>query len=131
MAWITISSISKFTTLVRSSLEERILLARRSASALATIHEVKWLHKAISSFSIIHLKSSTSSPPAGIPPRYIVGFNHSRLSGGPRISTHLKDKSQKMKVYKHPEYANDGDLIIFQAQFDYYSLGMVLPKIGL
>ena len=116
------------TQKMKPPLEERILLARRLASALARIHKVKWLHKAISAFGIILPKTSKSDPPIHIPPPYITGFSHSRPSNS---FSHLAENSLEMTVYKHPEYAGEGHQVEYQARFDYYSLGMVLLEIGL
>ena len=66
-----------------------------------------------------------SDPPIHIPPPYITGFNHSRPEEG---FSNLTEKAQELTGYKHPEYADEGRQVRYQARFDYYSLGMVLDR---
>ena len=112
----------------RPSLEQRLMLAQRLVAALARIHKVKWLHKAISAFTIVFLTSSQSDSSADIPFPYITGFNHSRPTNG------FSNKSSyplEVTNYRHPEYAKNPHEVRYQAKFDYYSLGLVLLEIGL
>lgn len=113
------------------ALEDRFLLARRLASTLSRLHKVNWLHKNISAFTIIF----STLPPSGrsgsgIPPPYVVGFNYSRPNDPKSISV-LPEHRMEVMDYCHPEYSNQTHRVRFQPRFDWYSLGLVLPEIGL
>jgi hypothetical protein len=80
------------------------------------------------------LKSSDSLSPDHLPVQdlpkpYFIGFNHSR----PNSKDAFTDKPPRVpeeEDYQHPQYFNSSGLR-FRAEYDYYSLGLVLLEIGL
>ncbi|KAI4096939.1 MAG: hypothetical protein LQ344_000742 [Seirophora lacunosa] len=127
---VTLRSFIEKHQKMRPSLEQRMLLARRLASALARVHKVGWLHKGISAYSIVFLINALSEPLKHIiPSPYITGFNHSRPTNG---FSNQSPYPLPVLDYRHPEYAqqHDGE-VRYEPRFDYYSLGLVLLEIGL
>ena len=61
---------------------------------------------------------------------YLVGFNHSRPDKNTAFTTGLNQKKEQ-KPYQHPEYLRSTKNLRFRAEFDYYSVGVVLLEIGL
>ncbi|KAL9579125.1 MAG: hypothetical protein Q9212_005287 [Teloschistes hypoglaucus] len=114
----------------RPAHEDRFLLARRLAGALARLHKVKWVHKSISSFSIIFLLPPSHGPSEPIPPPHLVGFNYSRPDD-PDSWSKMPEYSVAVTDYCHPEYLKQAKRIRYQPRFDWYSLGLVLLEIGL
>ena len=112
------------------ALEDRFLLARRLIAALSRLHKVKWVHKNISAFSIIFSLPPRYLVTQGIPPPYLIGFNHSRpddlksWSKTPKYSLEVTD-------YCHPEYLKQIKRVRYHPRFDWYSLGLVLLEIGI
>jgi len=124
----TLRKYMETTEKKRPALEARLLLAKRLASALARIHKVKWLHKNISSFSIVFSLPQSSSFPTNFPPPHIIGFNYSRPDDPNSFSYKLE---LEVADYCHPEYLKKRDRIRYKAEFDYYSLGLVLLEVGM
>ena len=118
------------STVLRPSLNDRLRLARHLASNVAKIHKVSWLHKNISSFSIIFVLPKERQNAIHLPLPYILGFNHSRPSDPREFST-KEIHSVDVLDYRHPEYAQNHLGTSYQAAFDNYSLGLVLLEIGL
>ena len=102
-------------------------LARRLATALLEYHKVQWLHKNISSHSIIFRQVD---PPAVavIDSPYIIGFNMSRPDHPTEISRGPEDDPGFVN-YQDPRY-RDGR-VRYRTEFDYFSLGLVLLEIGM
>ncbi|KAL8658444.1 MAG: hypothetical protein Q9202_007561 [Teloschistes flavicans] len=114
------------------ALEDRFLLARRLASTLSRLHQVKWLHKNISAFTVIFpALPLPDTRDSAIPSPYLVGFNHSRPNDPKSISITPQYRIEVMD-YCYPEYSSSKpNQVRFQPQFDWYSLGLVLLEIGL
>lgn len=75
------------------------------------------------------LLSPDHLPVQGLPKPYFIGFNHSR----PNSKNAFTDKPPRVPEewdYQHPQYANSSG-VRFRAEFDYYSIGLVLLEIGL
>ena len=114
----------------RPALEDRFLLARRLAASLSRLHKVKWLHKNISAFSIIFSLPPRYLVTQGIPPPYLIGFNHSRPDD---LKSWSKMPKYRVEVtdYCHPEYLKQIKRVRYHPRFDWYSLGLVLLEIGI
>ncbi|KAI4243535.1 MAG: hypothetical protein LQ352_007006 [Teloschistes flavicans] len=113
-----------------TALEDRFVLARRLAGTLSRLHKVKWLHKNISSFSIVFSLPLSYPPSHAIPPPYLVGFNYSRPDD-PNSWSKMPEYSVAVTDYCHPEYLKQARWVRYQPRFDWYSLGLVLLEIGL
>lgn len=132
------------------SIDERLRLARDLAAAVFEFHKIQWWHKNISSYNVLlffyddtALPSLSSSvrratdPPfsklvLGKP--YMIGFSHSR----PENAGYSNKMHAQPAVfpYRHPDYAgadavDDRTSPGFLAEYDYYSLGLVLLEIGM
>lgn len=118
------------STVLRPSLNDRLRLARHLASNVAKIHKASWLHKNISSFSIIFVLPKERRNAIHLPLPYILGFNHSRPND-PDGFSFKEIYSVDVLDYRHPEYAQNHLRTSYQAAFDNYSLGLVLLEIGL
>lgn len=117
----------------RPLLGDRFRLAQSLAASILEFHKIGWLQKGISSFNIVFFRSrrnSSSFAIQSIQTPYFVGFLHSRqndesaFTEGPSEDTLHKD-------YQHPIYLRGAGRVRFRAEFDYYSLGLVLLEIGL
>lgn len=111
----------------RPLLNEVFELARRLVTALLEYHKVNWLHKNISSHSIIFRKAD---PPAvaAVDSPYIIGFNLSRPDHPTEISRGPEDDPGFVN-YQDPRY-RDGR-VRYRTEFDYFSIGLVLLEIGM
>jgi len=108
-------------------LGDRFRLAHGLALALFELHSVSWLHCNISASNVLffHHGDRDKIDPQSF---YFIGFAQSRPdrnlteSDGPMHGFHDED------YYVHPEYLfqNQG----FQAEYDYYALGILLLEIG-
>ncbi|KAK4663385.1 hypothetical protein QC763_608100 [Podospora pseudopauciseta] len=132
------------------SIDERLRLARDLAAAVFEFHKIQWWHKSISSYNVLlffyddtALPSLSSSvrratdPPfsklvLGKP--YLIGFSHSR----PENAGYSNKMHAQLALfpYCHPDYAgadavDDRTYPGFLAEYDYYSLGLVLLEIGM
>lgn len=122
------------TPLSRPSLETRYRLAHCLATALLEIHKVNWLHKSLSATNIIFFgpEKPIQSAPTVLNDPYLIGFTHSRpgdraaFSEGP--GTNTEDWCLRQE-YQHPRYRQRAAR--YRAEYDYYSLGVVLLEIGL
>lgn len=113
------------------SLEQRFQLAQALASSILKFHTVFWLQKSVSSFNVAFFHFSNESWLNGITDPFFLGFLYSRSSEenafteGPTEDAHHRD-------YQHPDYSRKGTKNpSFRAEYDYYSLGLVLLEIGL
>ena len=131
------------------SMDERLRFARDLAAAVFEFHKIRWWHKSISSYNVLlffHDGTTLPSPfsvqkpadPAfrklalGRP--YLIGFSHSR----PKNAEYSNKMHAQPAVfpYRHPDYAgadavDDRTSSGFLAEYDYYSLGLVLLEIGM
>ena len=118
----------------RPSLEQRFQLARALAGSVLMFHTVSWVQKSISSFNVAFFHPSGKSWLTAIADPYFFGFLHSRSSGedsfteGPIKNPYHQD----YLYYQHPEYRVVGPKNPrYRAEYDYYSLGLILLEIGL
>ena len=114
----------------RPSLEARFQLVRQLTSAVSELHKARWLHKNISSFTIIFADDTGQENMKTLPSPYFIGFNHSRPDDPNSFSNEYEYRLEVMD-YHHPYYIKRGDRIRFEIRFDIFSLGLVLLEIGL
>ena len=106
--------------------DDRFWIAHKLCRAVLEFHMVDWLHKSLSSFNVVFFPTSGSLEDDWFRQPYVVGFSHSRpdevssYSGGPELS--------RTDPYQHPSYFVDKR---YRAEYDYYSIGLVLLEIGL
>ena len=115
----------------RPHLEGRFQLAYSLAACVLEFHKVGWLHKALSSSNILLFKSkslSSRSATEAVRSPMIIGFNHSRPNQPGEITEGYAASDRKLLDYQHPEYLK-GDRE-YTAEFDYFSLGLILLEIG-
>ena len=112
------------------SLEQRFQLAQALASSILKFHTVSWLQKSISSFHVVFFHSNNESWLNGITDPFFLGFLYSRsnvenaFTEGPTEDAHHRD-------YQHPNYSRKRiNNPTYRAEYDYYSLGLVLLEIG-
>lgn len=102
-------------------------LSRVLAASVLEWHKLGWLHRRISSFSILFFLSDSDSPFASITDPAFLGFQFGRrnesngFTTGPPTQEDLRD-------YCHPDYLRDDT--DYRGEFDYYSLGLVLLELG-
>ena len=110
----------------RPPLESRFGLAYKLTGSVIDCHKVGWIHKRISAHNVAFFPLTSSPPTTWIQNAFIIGFNHSRpddpkeFTSGPGMS--------RFQTYHHPDYEGGAR---FVAEFDLYSLGLVLMEIGL
>ncbi|KAF3000785.1 hypothetical protein E8E13_005487 [Curvularia kusanoi] len=106
-------------------LDDRFWIAHKLCQSMSDFHLVGWLHKGLSSFNVLFFPTSGLLEDDWFRQPYVVGFSHSRpdevssYTGGP--------ESARTNYYQHPSYFVDKK---FCAEYDYYSLGLVLLEIG-
>ena len=109
------------------ALEDRFRLAHVLARSVLEFHLVGWLHRDLTSANVAFFAAKIAGWEQMLPEPYVVGFNHSRpdeVSAFTMGPTGLGNQR-----YHHPEYL-DGSRR-YCAEFDYYSLGIILLEIGL
>ncbi|KAK4160233.1 hypothetical protein QBC43DRAFT_359775 [Cladorrhinum sp. PSN259] len=109
----------------------------------------RWLHKGLSSHNVVFVAAANTHPPPPLPPPptiphlqsgalrspYLTGFAHSRPNEAGQFSNLLPDgREAELRAYLHPTYRRRGGESVgvkFLAEYEYYSLGIVLLEIGL
>ena len=112
---------------------QKYRLASMLAECLMEFHTIGWLHENLHSNNVFFVDGPTDE--RGMNPTrslilespYIVGTHKSRPGSE---SWHTEGPSQESDFldYQHPDYTNTRR---FQAEYDYYSLALVLLEIGL
>ncbi|KAH7080742.1 kinase-like domain-containing protein [Paraphoma chrysanthemicola] len=108
------------------TLDDRFWIAYKLCRSVLEFHLVGWLHKRLSSSNVLFFPTSENLDDDWFRVPYVVGFNHSRpddvsaFTGGP--------ESSATNHYQHPSYFVKRR---YCAEYDYYSLGVVLLEIGL
>lgn len=107
-------------------LEEKFNIAKCLTSSIFELHSAGWLHKNISSSTLIFFEDANDMSTGLKHDPYLMGFYHSRPDGemwfsetNPRVPT----------KYQHPQYKLGTNR--FQKIYDYYSVGIILLEIGL
>lgn len=110
------------------SLEQRFQLAHMLASSVLKFHTVSWLQKSISSFNVAFFHPSNASWLNGIADPKFLGYLHSRSNDANAFTEGPTDDTLHQD-YQHPEYRENN--LRYRAEYDYYSLGIILLEIGL
>ena len=111
-------------------LGDRFKLACKLARSIANFHKGNWLHKSISSFHIIFFPPPGNSAIRCLTQPHIIGINHSRPDDGFEWTSGPASMEDAAYLdFQHPEYLKHPQR--YRAEFDYYSLGLVLLEIGL
>jgi serine/threonine protein kinase len=109
------------------TLDDKFKLAYTLARSVLEFHLVGWLHKGLRPSNIAFFATTEQLQDEWFQEPYVVGFNHSRpdeisaFTGGP--------EEISAERYQDPTYLEDCRR--YCAQFDYYSLGIILLEIGL
>ena len=110
------------------SLGQKFQLAQTLVDSVLQFHTVSWFQKSISSYNVVFFHERKRSWLDRISDPFFVGYLHSRskavdaFTEGPTEDAHHRD-------YQHPEYRARRSR--FRAEYDYYSLGLILLEIGL
>ncbi|ERF72325.1 hypothetical protein EPUS_06081 [Endocarpon pusillum Z07020] len=116
----------------RHPLDHRIRIAQDFITAVAYVHAMGWVHKAIRPAKILMLHAHDDVPfPQGLAHAFLVGFEFSRR--GSARSTGTGHWGWKEDIYRHPDRQNrDGvDLeIYYTPMHDIYSVGVLLLELG-
>jgi serine/threonine protein kinase len=98
--------------------------AHAFVSCVHGLHEVGWMHKRISSFSLLTFAESEDKAHEQVASCRLAGFSDSR----PATSNLTMGPSHEFLPYQHPEYSLRTG---YKRQYDYYSVGVVLLEVGL
>jgi hypothetical protein len=118
-------------------LEERFRLATDLAGSLYELHASGWLHKSINSHNILFFETEPvfefGAPrrPLSLENPYFTGFASSRPDNPTEISSR-RSIDRQVGVYRHPDVQgfSGGAVALYHAEYDIYSLGVVLLEIG-
>ena len=104
----------------------KLSLARALASTILDFRNVSWLHRRLSTVNILFFHDPRQ-PLSALTEPYIIGLLHSRKNERSAFTEGI-DPNHKERDYLHPWYReNDAR---FEPGFDYFSLGLILFKIG-
>lgn len=107
------------------TLDDRFRIAYTLCRSVLEFHLTGWLHKWLSSSNVAFFATTEYLEDEWFQKPYVVGFDHSRpdevsaFTGGPEESS----------TNQHPLYLSDKKS--YCAEFDYYSVGIILLEIGL
>jgi serine/threonine protein kinase len=141
-----------YTQNIFVSLDDRLRLAHDLALAVFEFHKMNWWHKNISSYNILFFGEKTSTLPmdgavdspfrpfqkVNLGPPSLIGFSQSRPSDA-KYTNPIHSAGELLFAYWHPDYAgadsvnvgNNSKYQNYQAEYDYYGLGLVLLEVGL
>jgi serine/threonine protein kinase len=120
--------ISQRKPTLQPSLEARFELALALATSLRQFHKANWFQKSVSSFNIVFCHDDTASWLDGIKNPFFLGLLYSR-SNDIKAFTEGPTEEASHRDFQHPEYRKNN--LRFRAEYDYFSLGLVLLEIGL
>ena len=124
----TPSSLSEMiNTHSKPSLTDRMVLAYVIARCLLYLHAVNWLHKGLSSNSIVFVPTGDT---VDVTRPYVTGYDYARpdKDGETSISTGGEQEIEA-QIYVHPSYQGRLAIGNYRKTFDVYSLGIVLLEI--
>ena len=126
-------------------IDVRFQLVTSLTKALHEMHCTGWLHRDISSNSILFLKTRPGSgiEALDLEKPYMAGFDAARSFAANRSPGYLIPNYDAL-IYKHPGYllhrmwsqyrprhGNTGDQLFHMPRHDYYSMGLVFLEIGM
>ena len=117
---------------VRFSLNSRIKLAQRIATAILFVHMAKLVHKNIRPENIVILETDSSGGSGRvleIGDSFLLGFDFARKEDS--ASTRVGDDEWHRNIYRHPQRQGVHPEVDFNMLHDIYSLGVVLLEIAL
>jgi len=125
---------------VEAPLNERLKLAHKLAEAVFFLHAAGFLHKNITSSSVVALRRSDSPPGEIIPDiddSYLMGFD--LIRGTEAITAQegaVKENEEQRSiwdfdVFQHPDRLRGKSSPRYIKTYDVYSLGVVLLEVGL
>jgi hypothetical protein len=125
---------------VEASLNERLKLAHKLAEAVFFLHAAGFIHKNITSSSVVALRRP-SFPPGEIIPEiddsYLMGFDLIRgteaiTNKEGAVSRPEEQRSMwEFDVFQHPDRLQGQSSLRYIKTYDVYSLGVVLLEVGL
>lgn len=123
----------------------RFQLVTSLAKALHEMHCTGWLHRNITSSSILFLKTRPGSgiESLDLEKPYVAGFDAARSLTAGCSHGHLRLNFDAL-IYRHPgyllrriwsqfkpRYGNTGDKLFYMPRHDYYAMGLVFLEIGM
>ena len=122
---------------VEASLNERLKLAHKLAEAVFFLHAAGFVHKNITSYSVVGLRRSVVLPGEIVPDTYLLGFD--LIRGKDTITTkegaiYGSEHTESMwdfNVFQHPDRFKGSYSDRYIKTYDVYSLGIVLLEVGL
>jgi len=126
--------------MVEASLNERLKLAYKLAEAVFFLHTANFVHKNITSSSVVALRRPSSSPGEIIPDiddTYLMGFDLVRGTEAITYREGAISRSEEKRsmwdfdVFQHPDRLQGHSSLRYIKTYDVYSLGVVLLEVGL
>ncbi|RBR21742.1 hypothetical protein FVER53590_26561 [Fusarium verticillioides] len=111
----------------RPPLEYRFRLVSDLCRSVQTLHKINWLHRNIHSMNVICLSPPGVRDAEAAQNMRLIGLGASREDTHDSF-TQGHDEEAQLRNYQHPSYLGGAR---YRAEFDCYSLGMVLLEIGL
>ena len=111
-------------------INERLTLAKKLIACIHSCHSAGWIHKSISSGSVIFFVTGSDWNNMNTDQPYLIGFDHSRPQENIKYSSRKEPEVRHWThEYRHPAY-REGQMRA-KILHDYYSMGLVLLEIGL
>ena len=122
-----ISLSEMINTRSKPSLTDRMVLAHLIARCLLYLHAVNWLHKGLSSDSIVFVPTEDT---VDVTRPCVTGYDYARpdKDGETSLST-SGEEDIEAQIYVHPSYQGRLAIGNYRKTFDVYSLGIVLLEI--
>ncbi|ETS78632.1 hypothetical protein PFICI_10694 [Pestalotiopsis fici W106-1] len=111
----------------RPPLEYRFHIASKLCRCVYNLHEIRWLHRNIHSMNVICFQPKGARDAEAAQDPRLLGLGASREDSRNSFTQGYDDDAQ-LRNYHHPRYLAQER---YCAEFDYYSLGMVLLEVGL
>lgn len=115
-------------------LGSRFRLAKKLAESLYELHSSGWLHKSINSHNVLFFGNDSRKPsPFLLEEPYFAGFASSRPDDLAERSSRMAIAREAGGIYRHPDVQGftGARTARYRAEYDIYSLGIVLLEIGL
>jgi serine/threonine protein kinase len=121
-------------------LDQRLKLAQKLAEAVLFLHAVDFLHKNITSSSVVALRrwDESAEPSSSLDDAYLMGFDLIRgaeakttKEGAVKQADETPRSIWEFDIYQHPDRQQGEKSLKYTKTYDVYSLGVVLLEIGL